>query len=109
MAGTIVKKSKKFFDKKKSDSKTKDAKKLLRDRKKSTDDRPEWARGLSDAEYKDILGSPRRGKSGEENPDMVIHRKKGGKVDKPRGCGQAQRGYGKAMMGGGKIKTKSSY
>ncbi len=35
--------------------------------------------------------------------------KSGGKVGKPRGCGQAQRGYGKAMMGGGKIKTKSSY
>ena len=35
--------------------------------------------------------------------------KSGGKVGKPKGCGQAQRGYGKAMMGGGKIKTKSSY
>ena len=39
MAAKIAKKAKKFFDKKKSDSKTKDAKKLLRGRKKSIADR----------------------------------------------------------------------
>jgi hypothetical protein len=125
MPAAVAKKAKKFFGKKKSDSKTKDAKKLLRGRKKSTDDRPEWARGMSDAEYSDILGLPRRGKSDEPDPEMVIHRKKGGvlkdvpednvglgklstpvcnkmgfkkqggKVGKPLGCGQAERGFGK--------------
>ena len=123
MAAKIAKKAKKFFDKKKSDSKTKDAKKLLRGRKKSIDDRPEWARGMSDAEYKDIIGSPRMGTPDEEYGDVIRTRKEGGllkdvpednvglsklptpvrnkmgfkkqggKVGKPLGCGVAQRGF----------------
>jgi len=32
--------------------------------------------------------------------------KKGGSISKPRGCGAAQRGYGKAMMCGGHMKGK---
>tara|TARA_Y100000114_G_C11601598_1_gene250728 strand:- start:69 stop:470 length:402 start_codon:yes stop_codon:yes gene_type:complete len=123
MATNVAKKAAKFFGKKKSKSKTKDAKKLLRGKKKSTDNRPEWAKGMSDSEYKDMLGFPREGKADEFEPYMTIHRKKGGvlkdvpednvglsklptpvrnkmgfkkqggKVGKPLGCGVAQRGF----------------
>jgi len=37
---------------------------------------------------------------------MTVGRKKGGKMGKPKGCGAAQRGYGKAMMCGGHVKGK---
>ena len=35
-----------------------------------------------------------------------INKKKGGKISKPRGCGAAQKGYGKAMKCGGYMKGK---
>jgi hypothetical protein len=47
--------------------------------------------------------------SSEKAPKRKNTMKKGGKVGKPRGCGTAQRGYGKAMMGGGMVKTKRGY
>ena len=37
---------------------------------------------------------------------MTVGRKKGGKMGKPKGCGAAQRGFGKAMMCGGHVKGK---
>jgi LysM repeat protein len=49
-------------------------------------------------------------KSGNYNtsktPKFGKEFKKGGSISKPRGCGAAQRGYGKAMMCGGHMKGK---
>ena len=50
---------------------------------------------MSEAEYRDIIGSPRMGKPDEEYGDVIRSRKKGGKVGKPLGCGKAEKGFGK--------------
>lgn len=46
-------------------------------------------------------------KKANDAMNKAIKRKKGGKINKkPRGCGAAQRGFGKAMMCGGHMKGK---
>ena len=45
-------------------------------------------------------------KGGRVGKGKKMKMKKGGS---PKGCGAAQRGYGKAMMGGGMVKTKRGY
>lgn len=77
------------------------AEKLKRSKRKLTEEmkgkmqRPEWAKDMSEAEYRDIIGSPRMGKPDEEYGDVIRSRKKGGKVGKPLGCGKAEKGFGK--------------
>jgi len=45
-------------------------------------------------------------KGGRVGKGKKMKMKKGGS---PKGCGKARRGYGKAMMGGGMVKTKRGY
>lgn len=45
-------------------------------------------------------------KGGQVGKGKKMKMKKGGS---PKGCGKARRGYGKAMMGGGMVKTKRGY
>ncbi len=78
------------------------AEKLKRSKRKLTKEmkdkreRPEWARGMSDAEFADIIGAPRMGNPAKEDyGDVIRSRKKGGKVGKPLGCGKAEKGFGK--------------
>ena len=54
----------------------------------------------------DISKTPRFGKDFKKGGKISKNKTMSKGKSKPRGCGAAQRGYGKAMMGGGRVKGK---